>query len=99
MSRPSSWSPTRAVVLRSASLSRYRSGAECNGAEPPESEIEAYVERLKELKAGGAQIPLVQIYSASRPALNPRCGHLSLGALSRIARRVREATGLTAEVF
>ena len=70
-----------------------------NGAEPPESEIEAYVERLKELKAGGAQIPLVQIYSASRPTLNPRFGHLSLRALSRIARRVREATGLTAEIF
>ena len=59
----------------------------------------AYVERLKELKAGGAQIPIVQIYSASRPTLNPRFGHLSLRALSRIARRVRDETGLTAEIF
>jgi wyosine [tRNA(Phe)-imidazoG37] synthetase (radical SAM superfamily) len=70
-----------------------------NGAEPPESEIEAYVERLTELKAGGAQIPLVQVYSATRPTPHSECGHLSLRSLSRIARRVREATGLKAEVF
>ena len=70
-----------------------------NGVEPPESEIEAYVERLTELKAGGAQIPLVQVYSATRPTPHSECGHLSLRSLSRIARRVREATGLTAEVF
>ena len=70
-----------------------------NGVEPPESEIEAYVQRLTELKAGGAQIPLVQVYSATRPTPHSECGHLSLRSLSRIARRVREATGLTAEVF
>jgi wyosine [tRNA(Phe)-imidazoG37] synthetase (radical SAM superfamily) len=70
-----------------------------NGVEPPESEIEAYVQRLTELKAGGAQIPLVQVYSATRPTRHSECGHLSLRSLSRIARRVREATGLTAEVF
>jgi len=69
------------------------------GAEPREFEIEAYVERLKELKARGAQIPLVQIYSASRPTLNSQCGHLSLRTLSRIARRVRDETGLPAEIF
>jgi len=70
-----------------------------NGLEPPESEIEAYVERLKELKTGGAQISLVQIYSATRPTTHSECGHLSLRSLSRIARRVRDVTGLNAEVF
>jgi wyosine [tRNA(Phe)-imidazoG37] synthetase (radical SAM superfamily) len=70
-----------------------------NGVEPPESEIEAYVQRLTNLKAAGAQIPLVQVYSATRPTPHSECGHLSLRSLSRIARRVREATGLTAEVF
>jgi wyosine [tRNA(Phe)-imidazoG37] synthetase (radical SAM superfamily) len=39
-----------------------------NGLEPSESETEAYVQRLKELQAGGAQISLVQLYSATRPA-------------------------------
>lgn len=70
-----------------------------NGAGPVESEIDAYVERLTDLKAGGAQIPLVQVYSATRPTPHSVCGHLSLRSLSSIARRVREDTGLTAEVF
>ena len=70
-----------------------------NGGGPPESEIDAYVERLKQLKAAGAQIPLVQVYSATRPTAHSESGHLSLPSLSRIARRVREATGLQAEVF
>lgn len=70
-----------------------------NGEEPAEEEIAAYVQRLVELKEGGAQIPLVQIYSATRPSAHSECGHLSLRALSQIARRVREATGLVAEVF
>jgi wyosine [tRNA(Phe)-imidazoG37] synthetase (radical SAM superfamily) len=70
-----------------------------SGKEPSGSEIEAYVQRLKELKEAGAQIPLVQIYSATRPPAQPECGHLPLRTLSIIARRVREAAGLKAEVF
>jgi len=67
--------------------------------EPTEEEIERYVQRLRELKEAGAQISLVQVYSAHRPAIQKNCGHLPLRTLSRIARRVREATGLRAEVF
>lgn len=70
-----------------------------NGLEPPPEEIEAYAQRLKELTDAGAQISLVQIYSATRPTPHSECGHLSLKTLSRIARQVREVTGLKAEVF
>jgi wyosine [tRNA(Phe)-imidazoG37] synthetase (radical SAM superfamily) len=70
-----------------------------NGQEPPAEEIEQYVLRLKELKERGAQIPLVQIYSATRPTPNSACGHLPLKTLSRIAQRVRQVAGLQAEVF
>ena len=70
-----------------------------NGEAPPASEIEAYVQRLQELKEAGAQIPLVQIYSATRPTAHSECRHLPLRTLSHIARRVREAAGLKAEVF
>jgi wyosine [tRNA(Phe)-imidazoG37] synthetase (radical SAM superfamily) len=70
-----------------------------DGEGPPASEIEAYIQRLKELKEAGAQIPLVQIYSATRPTAHPECGHLPLRTLSAIARRVREVSGLKAEVF
>jgi wyosine [tRNA(Phe)-imidazoG37] synthetase (radical SAM superfamily) len=70
-----------------------------DGQGPSTAEIEAYVERLRELKAAGAQIPLVQIYSATRPTPHSECGHLPLRTLSMIARRVREGAGLRAEVF
>ena len=70
-----------------------------NGVEPPAEEIEQYVQRLKDLKAAGAQIPLVQIYSATRPTPSSACGHLPLKSLSRIVQAVRQGAGLKAEVF
>jgi wyosine [tRNA(Phe)-imidazoG37] synthetase (radical SAM superfamily) len=70
-----------------------------NGVEPPPEEIEQYVQRLSELKAAGAQISLVQIYSATRPTPSSACGHLPLKSLSRIVQAVRQGTGLKAEVF
>lgn len=70
-----------------------------NGQPPPEEEIEQYVRRLKDLKEGGAQISLVQIYSATRPTPHSECGHLPLKVLSRIAQTVRQTAGLPAEVF
>ena len=69
------------------------------GEEPSEAEIDQYVHRLEELKAAGARISMVQIYSAHRPPHNPLCEHLPLATLSSIARKVRAATGLHAEVF
>lgn len=70
-----------------------------HGEEPPFEEIREYAQRLKELKAGGAQISLVQIYSAARPGVNSEWGHLPLRVLSQIAQTVRQTTGLRAEVF
>ena len=70
-----------------------------NDEEPPLEEVEQYAHRLLELKNGGAEISLVQIYSATRPSANSDCSHLPLKALSRIAATVRQATGLKAEVF
>jgi wyosine [tRNA(Phe)-imidazoG37] synthetase (radical SAM superfamily) len=70
-----------------------------NGEEPPLEEIEQYARRLSELKRAGADISLVQIYSATRPSANSDYGHLPLKVLSRIATTVRQTTGLRAEVF
>jgi wyosine [tRNA(Phe)-imidazoG37] synthetase (radical SAM superfamily) len=70
-----------------------------NGEEPPPEEIEQFAMRLRELKESGAQISLVQIYSATRPIQNAGCGHLPLRSLSRIAQVVRLVSGLKAEVF
>ncbi|MGH7991807.1 MAG: radical SAM protein, partial [Limisphaerales bacterium] len=70
-----------------------------NGEEPSAEEFHQYAQRLCDLKQAGAQIPLVQIYSATRPTAHSNCGHLPLKALARIAQYVRETTGLKAEVF
>ncbi len=70
-----------------------------NGEEPSPQEIQEYAMRLKELVDAGAQISLVQIYSATRPMLQSVCGHLPLKTLSRIAQTVRQVAGLRAEVF
>ena len=83
---------TRPVVIQSLFPS-------IKGEEPPLEEIEQYANRLLELKNGGAEIPLVQIYSATRPSPNSESGHLPLRVLSRIAQIVRQTTGLKAEVF
>lgn len=82
----------RAVVIQSLFPLAYGHG-------PTGEEIEHYVQRLQELKQGGAKIPLVQVYSAHRPAMAKHIGHLPLQELSKIARRIREVTGLKAEVF
>ena len=70
-----------------------------NDEEPPLEEIEQFARRLLELKNAGADISLVQIYSATRPTANSEYGHLPLKVLSRIAQTVRQTTGLRAEVF
>ncbi|MBI5774917.1 MAG: radical SAM protein [Verrucomicrobia bacterium] len=68
------------------------------GRGPAEEEIDRYAERLRGLVQEGAKISRVQIYSASQPVAVPECGHLPLRTLSGIARRVRDVTGLKAEV-
>jgi wyosine [tRNA(Phe)-imidazoG37] synthetase (radical SAM superfamily) len=70
-----------------------------NGCGPSEHEVEKYAQVLKELTGAGANISLVQIYSAARPAVNPQCGHLRLRTLSQIARTVRGRTGLNVEIY
>ena len=70
-----------------------------NGEEPTAEDIHQYAQRLNELKSDGAQISMVQIYSANRPMSHAECGHLPLKTLSQIAQVVRQVAGLPAEVF
>lgn len=64
-----------------------------------DSEVDHYVSALRQLRDQGAVIDLVQIHSTHRPAARPGVSHQPLKVLAHIARRVREATGLNAEVF
>lgn len=65
----------------------------------PLAEQDAFAARVEDLRRRGARIPLVQVYSATRPAAGGRCGHAALPELSSIARRIREITGIPASVF
>ena len=70
-----------------------------DGFAPSHGEIAAYAQRLRELKGQGANIALVQIYSATRPTATSRVEHLPLRTMSEIASAVRHETGLRTEVF
>jgi wyosine [tRNA(Phe)-imidazoG37] synthetase (radical SAM superfamily) len=69
-----------------------------DGQVPTADQISEYVDRLNELKQGGANIPLVQIYSATRPVHSQRIQHLPLRTMRQIADTVRNVAGLRAEV-
>lgn len=70
-----------------------------DGVVPSLAEIEMFAARLRELKDRGAQIQLVQIYSATRPTPHSNVRHLPLKTLSDIAETVRKISGLKAEPF
>ena len=66
---------------------------------PSIADIDDFAIQLRDLKHKGAQIPLVQIYSASRPTSHSNVRHLPLKLLSDIAETVRRVAGLNAEPF
>jgi hypothetical protein len=70
---------------------------ECEG--PGDAEIGQYVERLKELVAGGCQIKLVQVYTVARGTAVAACAPIPAAELDGISERVRRGTGLTVETY
>jgi len=69
-----------------------------DGAEPPDAEVEAYADRLREIVEGGGRIDRVQVYTVARRPADARVGALGDERLERIAARVR-AEGLRVEVY
>jgi len=69
-----------------------------DGAEPPDAEIEAYADRLRELMERGGRIDRVQVYTVARRPADARVEALRDERLERIAERVR-AEGLRVEVY
>lgn len=69
-----------------------------DGAEPPDAEIEAYADRLREIVERGGRIDRVQVYTVARRPADARVGALGDERLERIAVRVR-AEGLRVEVY
>jgi len=69
------------------------------GTLPSHDEISLYCSRLKEILDYGGMIRLVQLYTVARPPAEEFVTHLSENELNLIAQKVRETTGLPAEVF
>jgi wyosine [tRNA(Phe)-imidazoG37] synthetase (radical SAM superfamily) len=66
---------------------------------PPAEEIAAYIERLREILAGGGQIKLVQIHTIARPPAEPYAAPLENAEVDAIAERVRRETSLPVAAF
>ncbi|MFN4243571.1 MAG: radical SAM protein [Tepidisphaerales bacterium] len=69
-----------------------------HGRPPPPAEIDAYVARLIELRAGGCQIASVQVCTVARRPAEPFVTPLTDAELDRITQRIRLA-GIAAEPF
>ncbi len=69
-----------------------------NGEPPVAAEMDAYLERLRELLAGGCRIKLVQVYTVARNTSEAYVTPLEDGALDAIGERVR-GLGLAVETY
>jgi wyosine [tRNA(Phe)-imidazoG37] synthetase (radical SAM superfamily) len=82
----------RPIVIQSLFLT-------LEGEGPSEAEIEAYVQRLGDILAGGGQIAHVQVYSVARAPAEACVGPLPTHELERIGAMIRSRLGIPAEVF
>lgn len=70
-----------------------------DGVPVSESEIEAYIERLNEIRQAGGKLKLVQIYTVARTPAESYVSSLSNAEVDRIAEKVRSRTGLPTECY
>jgi wyosine [tRNA(Phe)-imidazoG37] synthetase (radical SAM superfamily) len=70
-----------------------------DGQPPPSTEIDAYVDRLKDILAAGGRIKLVQVYTVARPPAESSVGPLTHDEVDAIAQSVRERTGVPTESY
>lgn len=82
---------SREIVIQSMFL-RFHDEA------PSAKDVDDYLARLSELKAGGCRIRLVQVYTIARPVFEADISPMPDAPLDDIAARVREL-GLAAEAY
>lgn len=69
-----------------------------NGEPPPAAEIEAYVNRLRDLRAGGGRLKLIQLYTVARRPAESFVTPLTPDELAAIAAQVR-SLGVPIETY
>ncbi|NUN15420.1 MAG: radical SAM protein [Myxococcales bacterium] len=70
-----------------------------NGYPPPDTEMEAYIDRLNSMVTNGAQIRTVHLYTVARPPAVSAVTPLPADTLRDLGTRVSNATGLSVETF
>ena len=70
-----------------------------NGDPPSAAEIDAYVQRIREIQAGDGKIKLVQVYTVARPPAESFVTSLADAEVDAIAGKVRAGTGVAAECY
>ena len=70
-----------------------------NGEAPPESEIDAYSARLRDIVDAGGQIKQVQLHTVARMPAESWVTAVSPELLSGVAAKVAEETGIRPDVF
>jgi wyosine [tRNA(Phe)-imidazoG37] synthetase (radical SAM superfamily) len=81
----------RPIVIQSLFMNLHDVG-------PDDEEIDAYVQRLRDLVTDGCQIKQVQVYTVARKSAEPWVSPLSDEKLDDISERVRR-TGLPVSTF
>ncbi len=69
------------------------------GEAPPEPELAAYIDRLKEISDAGGRIDRVQVYTIARRPAESFVTPLTRDEVDRIAQQVRDQTQLPVETF
>jgi len=62
-----------------------------DGVAPPEREIDAYIENVREIIAGGGQVKLIQVHTIARPPVSPSAAAMPNDELDALAEKVRAA--------
>jgi wyosine [tRNA(Phe)-imidazoG37] synthetase (radical SAM superfamily) len=70
-----------------------------HGDPPPPEEIEAFCDRLNEIRSAGGELKLAQIYTVARQPAESFVAPLTDTEVDTIADRVRERTGIAVEAY
>ena len=70
-----------------------------HGEPPTPQELEAFCDRLNEIRAGGGQISLVQVYTVAREPAEAFAQPLADAQVDAISTLVRKRTGIPAESY
>ena len=70
-----------------------------HGQQPPDSEVDAFCDRLDEIAAAGGSLRQIQVYTVARPPAEPSVTPLQDDELEAVARRIESRTTVPVDRF